>query len=92
MSPGKPGINNTAYLFGALAFAFVFWITVRGDLPKWLGLLGLASNTQGGAAPLSPMEAPGAAGLPSLPGLAIAPALAGVDPTLARAGTGAGLY
>lgn len=62
-------INNTAYLFFVLFGAFIVFITIRGDLPKWLGLLGLggspkaATSTQGGTA--------GATGgaLPSLPSI-----------------------
>ena len=41
---GNPGINNTAWLFFILAAAFVFFVTVRGDLPKWLGLFGLGGS------------------------------------------------
>lgn len=44
--PGKPaGINNTAYFFAFLAFAFLFYVTAKGDLGKWLGLFGLAGDT-----------------------------------------------
>lgn len=31
-------------MFGAVLFAFLFYITVKGDLAKWLGLLGLAGT------------------------------------------------
>jgi hypothetical protein len=49
---GNPGINNTAFLFFALTAAFIFWVTVRGDLPAWLGLFGLAGAPKsGGASP-----------------------------------------
>lgn len=51
---GNPGVNNTAFLFGALAFGFAFWITARGDLPKWLGMLGLAGTRPGTGAPVNP--------------------------------------
>lgn len=41
-------------MFGAVMFAFLFYITVKGDLAKWLGLLGL-----GAAAPIAaPIAAP----------------------------------
>jgi hypothetical protein len=30
-------------------FAYLFFITVRGDLGKWLGLLGLAGTTSNSA-------------------------------------------
>ena len=38
------GINQTSFLFGALVLAFLFFITVKGDLPAWLGLLGLGGG------------------------------------------------
>ena len=50
-SLGNPsgGINNTAYLFFVLALAFIFYITIKGDLPKWLGLFGLGGKPTGSA-------------------------------------------
>ena len=42
--PGS-GINQTSFMFGAVLFAYLFFITTRGDLGKWLGLLGLAGVT-----------------------------------------------
>ena len=48
---GTPGVNNTAWLFFVLVLAFLFFVTVRGDLPKWLGLLGLGGSPKTGAAP-----------------------------------------
>ena len=72
-SLGKPGgINNTAYLFFVLALAFLFYITARGDLGKWLGLLGLSqSNTVPGTgssatATGTPSVGGGLPGLPSI--------------------------
>jgi hypothetical protein len=67
---GKPGgINNTAYLFFVLALAFLFYITVKGDLPKWLGLLGLGGSAAKSApAPAVSGTAAAAPGLPALPG------------------------
>jgi len=44
-------VNPTSLMFGAVLFAFLFYITVRGDLAKWLGLLGLAGSTPANAAP-----------------------------------------
>jgi hypothetical protein len=66
------GINQTSFLFGALAFAFVFFVTVRGDLPKWLGLLGLAggSSAPAGTGAALPAAQNPFAGIPALPGLA----------------------
>jgi hypothetical protein len=73
---GKPGgVNNTAYLFFVLALAFIIFITVKGDLPKWLGLFGLASQgatpvgTAAGSAPGTASVASGLPGLPSLPSI-----------------------
>lgn len=74
--PGS-GINQTSFMFGAIMFAYLFFVTVRGDLAKWLGLLGLAgSNGTGSAAgaPLATVPAAqsplaGAPALPAIPGL-----------------------
>jgi hypothetical protein len=68
---GNPGINNTAYLFFVIALAFIVYITVKGDLPKWLGLLGLGGTPAGStAASAAATGTPAAAaGLPGLPGL-----------------------
>ena len=35
------GINQTSFMFGALVVSFIFYVTIKGDLPQWLGLLGL---------------------------------------------------
>ena len=71
-------INQTGFLFGALAFGFLFFVTARGDLPKWLGLLGLGggSAAQPTAAPTAapstaPLTYPGQS--PDAPAGAIAP-------------------
>jgi hypothetical protein len=53
-------INQTSFMFGACLFAFLFYITARGDLAKWLGLLGLAGS--GNAAASAPTSSFGAAG------------------------------
>jgi hypothetical protein len=67
---GNPGgINNTAWLFFILAAAFLFYVTVKGDLPKWLGLFGLARGTTAPATAASPGATPAANGLPGLPKL-----------------------
>lgn len=58
-------VNQTSITFGALVVAFIVYITVRGDLAKWLGVLGLA-----GSAPASlPAAQNPNAGLPTLPAL-----------------------
>ena len=69
-APGNPGINNTAYLFGVVALAFVLFITMRGDLPKWLGLLGLGASTAPASGTSTASSNPsGTSGLPGLPNL-----------------------
>ena len=76
------GLNQTSFLFGALILAFLFFITVRGDLAQWLGLLGLGgfpvsqtgnggstgSVTSGSINALPAAQNP-FAGIPSLPSL-----------------------
>jgi hypothetical protein len=77
-----PPVNQTALLFGAVAFAFVFFVTIRGDLGKWLGLFGLA---KGAASPApspsggAPVGTPGVGGLPATPAL---PSIGGLTNTL----------
>ena len=41
---GPIAISQTAFIFATVAFAFLFYITVRGDLAKWLGLFGLGGG------------------------------------------------
>ena len=53
-------INQTSFMFGACLFAFLFYITAKGDLAKWLGLLGLAGS--GNAAASAPTSSFGSAG------------------------------
>lgn len=36
-----PKLPQTDVVFGALALGFVIYITVKGDLKKWLSLMGL---------------------------------------------------
>lgn len=59
-------ISQTAFLFAALGFAFLFYVTIKGDLPKWLGLLGLA-GTASGAAPGLAVPAATAPATPTAP-------------------------
>lgn len=61
-------INNTAYLFFVLFGAFIVFITIRGDLPKWLGLLGLAGSPTG-ATSTTPTTSTGIGNLPGTPAL-----------------------
>ncbi len=63
------GINQTSFLFASLGLAWLFFITVRGDLPRWLGLLGLAGSSSSAApAASSTSQEPFIPGLPALPG------------------------
>ena len=39
------GFNQTAFIFGVIGIAFLIYVTIKGDLPKWLGLLGLAPSS-----------------------------------------------
>lgn len=34
-------MSQSTYIVGALLFAYFVYITVNGDLKKWLGLLGI---------------------------------------------------
>lgn len=58
-------MNPTSFMFGAVLFAFLFYITVKGDLAKWLGLLGLAGSST--PASPSPLGVPAVPGLPGSP-------------------------
>jgi hypothetical protein len=80
---GAPGgINNTAYLFFVLALAFLFYVTVRGDLPKWLGLLGLGKSSASSLIKASPQAAAtSAASNGNFLGSAVPDVLAGAAPT-----------
>lgn len=53
----QPQFSQTAFVFGTIAFMFLLYVTIKGDLPKWLGLI-FRSPTQTGAG-----------GLPGLTGL-----------------------
>ena len=75
-SLGNPsgGINNTAYLFFVLVLAFIFYVTIKGDLPKWLGLFGLGGTPAGTTASSqtstgTPSVGGGLPGLPSIPSI-----------------------
>lgn len=74
-SAASGGINQTSFMFGAVLFAFLFFITVRGDLAKWLGLLGLGGSSKGlgvGTA-VAQNSIQANTGLPSLAGLPAIP-------------------
>ena len=47
------GFNQTAFIFGVVAVAFLIYVTIKGDLPKWLGLLGLAPSSPSSSSGLS---------------------------------------
>ena len=38
-----PQFSQTAFIFGVVGLLFLVYITLRGDLPKWLGLFGFGS-------------------------------------------------
>lgn len=39
--PGKPaGISQTSFIFATVFVAYLIFITLNGDLPQWLGVLG----------------------------------------------------
>ena len=42
------GFGQTAFIFGVVAFAFVMYVTLKGDLPKWFGLFGFAASSNSG--------------------------------------------
>jgi hypothetical protein len=59
-------------MFGAVVLAFIFYITVSGDLPAWLGVLGLAGAPQQAPATNATTEQPNLlnpALVPQIPGL-----------------------
>lgn len=35
------GLSQTSVVFGALFLAFLIYVTINGDLKKWLGYMGL---------------------------------------------------
>jgi hypothetical protein len=81
------GVNQTSFMFGAVVFAYLFFITVRGDLAKWLGLLGLAGGgvsgggVSGGGVSGGGVNAPAVSGAPAgvgLPALPSIPNLSGI--------------
>lgn len=75
----RPAIGQTGFVFAVVGFAWVFYITTRGDLPKWLGLLGLAGGSSKAPTASQGGTTISGAGLPALPGLATIPALPGVS-------------
>jgi hypothetical protein len=47
--PGQPsGMSQTSFIFASVFVAYLVFITLRGDLAKWLGVFGFSS---GGGAP-----------------------------------------
>lgn len=44
--PGQPtGISQTSFIFAAVFVAYLVFITLRGDLAKWLGVFGFGTYT-----------------------------------------------
>lgn len=47
--PGQPsGVSQTSFIFASVFVAYLVYITLRGDLGKWLGVFGFGA---GGGAP-----------------------------------------
>lgn len=41
--PGQPaGVSQTSFIFAVTFVAYLVFITMRGDLAKWLGVFGFA--------------------------------------------------
>lgn len=44
--PGQPaGISQTSFIFATVFVAYLVFITLRGDLAKWLGVFGFGAYT-----------------------------------------------
>jgi hypothetical protein len=68
--PGQPsGVSQTSFIFATVFGAYVIYITLRGDLAKWLGVFGMAANAAPNVASATApnVAAPGSAPAPSLP-------------------------
>ena len=63
------GFNQTAFMFGVLAAAWVFFITVRGDLAKWLGLLGVGGSSATTRQAAATSSSAGPLGIPAIPAI-----------------------
>lgn len=70
--PAFSGINQTTWLFACVIGAWVFYITARGDLAKWLGLFGISGKSANVNS-----NGSGNYNLPALPNLPGVPSLAG---------------
>lgn len=63
-------VNQTTVVFATLGLAYVFFVTVRGDLGKWLGLVGLAGwGNKAGSTASTGKTGSTALTLPALPAL-----------------------
>lgn len=44
--PGQPtGVSQTSFIFAIVFVAYLIFITLRGDLAKWLGVFGFGTYT-----------------------------------------------
>jgi hypothetical protein len=76
-APGQAiGFNQTAFIFGVIAVAFLIYVTIKGDLPKWLGLLGLAPSS---ASASSGLASPNSQGGGSTSNASVATAIPGTN-------------
>lgn len=48
--PANPGISQTNYLFFMVFVLYLIFITLNGDLAKWLGVFGVGSAGAGATA------------------------------------------
>jgi len=80
--PAKPaGMSQTNFVFAILFVTFFVFVTLKGDLAKWLAIFGFGGNAGGTAAnpaagastPAAPAGISALPGLPALPGLSSAP-------------------
>lgn len=55
--PVLGGISQTAFIFATIAFLFLFYITIKGDLGKWLGLFAIGSKSSGSTTASMPSNA-----------------------------------
>lgn len=93
------GFSQTGFMFGAILFAFIVFITMRGDLAKWLGVFGLAGSASGSTSSTATLGTSSTQGvaqsiepnwsLPSLPALPSISTGAGSGLTLPASGNGA---
>lgn len=70
----------TSRIAGALVLAFIIFVVVRGELPSYLGVLGLNSSVPSPAPAAVAGTPQGSGGLPSPVGPSAPPSLADLIP------------